>query len=370
MPPHALLPWLILERTPGLGPVRINRLLDTFGSPEGIFDAPNGDLLRTGLLNLNLLGALKDPATRETAQADADHAESLGITIVTLHDPRYPALLKAIYAPPPVLFIKGDTARIANRTAIAIVGTRQPTPYGIAAAKHFAAGLARSGIPIVSGLALGIDTIAHEVCLGEGMATVAVLGGGPDVVYPTANRKLYDRIVEQGLVVSEFPPGTRPEAWNFPRRNRIISGLSAGTLVVEAGFKSGSLITAYDALHQNRDVFAIPGPIFSSMSNGTLRLIRDGATPVGNPEHILEVLRTGDLFAAAEDAPSKHLAPPADLLTRDERIIVTALGTGAMRVDEIAEKTGKGLSELYTILLTLELKGVIRQGAGQLFEAV
>ena len=366
-----LIDWLTLDRIPGLGPVLATKLRARFGSPEAVFDATDAELSATGAFPGHLLAALRDPALRVKARLDIDTCAKKNIGIVTVADANYPPLLSAIYAPPPVLFVLGDLARINGRAAIGIVGTRKPTTYGTHVARHFAEGLAQAGVVVVSGLALGIDTVAHTACLDKGTPTVAVLGGGPEVVYPQSNRSLYERIAQEGVILSEFPPGTRPEAWNFPRRNRIIAGLSSGTLVVEAGLKSGSLITAYDALQQGRDVFAVPGSIFSPMSDGTFRLIKDGATPVREVRDILDTVREPDLFSSvAATSPNTVTRPPMDLLTDDERVVMATLGDNTLRVDQIAERSGADLSMLYTVLLTLELKGVVKQEAGQLFSRV
>ncbi len=360
--------WLTLARIQGIGPVLASRLIAKFGSPESVFESFDIDLKSSGLLNENLLKEFRKTSFREAAETDLDKCEKLGIGICTLDDQVYPKMLRNIHAPPIVLFYRGDISIASASPMIGIVGTRSPTNYGLTVAKKFSADLARSGVVIASGMALGIDAIVHEACLDAGRPTIAVLGGGPDVIYPLTNANIYRRIYEEGLILSEFPPGTRPEAWNFPRRNRIISGLSDGVLVIESGKKGGSLITAYEAVSQGREVFAVPGPITSAMSDGTFRLIRDGATPVREISDILEQLKAPDLFASVKpETLSRVTAPPIDLLPENELLVFNAISDDPLRVDQISEFCKTGLGELYGILLSLELRGLIRQESGQLY---
>jgi DNA processing protein len=233
--------------------------------------------------------------------------------------------------------------------------------------------LVEKRVVIVSGLAQGIDTVAHQTCLDACGVTVAVLGGGLDNIYPAANRELADQIVESGALVSEFALGAQPEAYHFPRRNRIISGLSAGVLVVEAPARSGSLITANYALQQGRDVFAVPGPIFSNTSEGTFNLLRSGAIPVRCGADITENMEHLSLpgFANVKDpAAGAVQAMPLDLLTEEERQIVGILSSEPLRLDAIAEQVKRAVSQLFDVLLNLELKGVIRQVSGQQYVKV
>jgi DNA processing protein len=253
---------------------------------------------------------------------------------------------------------------VFGRHALAVVGTRTPTQYGRQAATVITRQLAEAGVAIVSGLALGIDALAHEACLAAGGRTVAVFGRGIDGVYPPSNRRLAERIVEQGgALVSEFPLGTPPLKHHFPRRNRIISGLAAGVLVVEAGLRSGSLITASYALQQGRDVFAVPGPIFSDKSVGTFNLIKSGATPVRSAADIVEALQVLSHGAAF---PGRVAATfPEQLLSEEERGVLSRITDAPLRFDQLVTSSGGAIADLLDILLNLELKGAIRQLAGQ-----
>lgn len=348
----------------GLGPVRFKHLLDCFGSPEEALRQPTDRIVQAAGLRRDIAARIKSPNLLDQAHGQLDRCRADGVTIVTLADPHYPELLREIFAPPPVLFIKGDM-RVFTRNAVAIVGTRSPTGYGRRATASITRELVASGLSIVSGLALGIDAVAHQACLDAGGSTIAVLGCGVDFVYPATNRGLAARILERGALVSEFPLGMRPLRYNFPRRNRIISGLSAGVLVVEAGKRSGSLITASYALQQGRDVFAVPGPIFSDVSDGTFNLIRSGATPVRCGDDIVESIRTLTHSAAATGRVVSEF--PEELLTDAERTVLGSLSDTPLRFDQLHDVLDCQISELHTVLLTLELKGAIRQLPGQQF---
>jgi DNA processing protein len=287
---------------------------------------------------------------------------------LTPSDARFPPLLREIDAPPPVLFVKGNLDCFSGH-CVGVVGTRRPTPYGRNAAAAIVKQLVDHTIVIVSGLAHGIDTVSHQTCLDNGGTTIAVLGCGLDRIYPAANKKLSEDILVGGAMVSEFELGTPPEPFNFPRRNRIISGLSAGVLVVEAGKKSGSLITASYALSQGREVFAIPGPIFSDQSDGTFSLLKSGAVPVKSGDDIIEniqSLKLASVTAGAYRDQIRHTMP-LDLLTEAERHLYECISSVPQRLDTLAEKAQKAVSDLFDVLLNLELKGLIRQVSGQQF---
>jgi DNA processing protein len=361
------LEWIALNSVKGLGPVRIKKLIDAFGSPENVFSYSPAALAAKGLVPDACVAQMASKQLFADAQEQYDRAEKAGVVIITLASEKYPVYLKEIFAPPPVLFVKGDIA-VFDSHALGVVGTRSPTVYGREAALSITRELIDAGIVIVSGLAAGIDAVAHQACIDHGGRTIAVLGCGIDIIYPAKNAALAEKIGSAGALVSEFPLGTRPEAFNFPRRNRIISGLSAGVLVVEGGEKSGSLITAHYALQQGRDVFAVPGPITSAASIGTFNLIRDGAIPARSGREIAAALtfienprlRTGVLGGLTIDAP---LA----LLSDQERPVYDALSASPQRIDELSESTGRPVIELLEALLTLELKGLVRQISGQLF---
>lgn len=285
--------------------------------------------------------------------------EARKITAITYFDPKYPPYLKEIQQPPWVLYIRGDI-ELLQSPCLSIVGARKPTSYGIRMTRKFAEDLATQGLTIVSGLAYGIDAEAHQSALEIGGKTIAVLASGVDVVYPKRHRNLYQRIVEQGAVLSESPPGTSPKPGLFPLRNRLISGLSMGTLVVEAAQKSGSLITAECSVEQNREVFAIPGPIHSPLSAGTLQLIQEGAKCVVTLEDVLEEL---PVFANQSTLAN---AQEVELNNQEEKLI-SYLGDEPIHIAVLMEKLSSefSISQLHQLLLSLELKQVITQLAGQ-----
>jgi DNA processing protein len=363
--------WLALNSIKGLGPVRIKAIIDQYGSPESLFDS----VARPAFLQWTG-GQAQDPIEPQklldAAEKQLEENDRLGITVLTWDDDGYPLMLKEIYAPPPVLFVKGKIESFSLH-ACGVVGTRRLTQYGKSCTAMLVKQLVEKQVAIVSGLAHGVDTVAHQTCLDNGGVTIAVLGSGLNNIYPSANRKLSERIAETGALVSEFDLDTRPEAYHFPRRNRIISGLSAGVLVVEAPKKSGSLITANYALQQGRDVFAVPGSIFSEASDGTFTLLKNGAIPVKSGDDITENIQQLRL-AGVSDVKAPLMGPnfalPLELLSPAERQTLEVLSGEPIRLDTIAEKSGRVMSELFDILLNLELKGHIRQVAGQQFVRV
>ncbi len=358
--------WIALNSVAGLGPVKISGLFEKFGSAEAAFEQLP-ETLPAGPKGVN---TVSKTALLKDAEDQLQRARKLGIRVLTLSDPDYPMHLKEIYAPPPVLFVRGDVS-VFKQHAVAVVGTRRNTQYGKNVTVALVKDLVEKRLVIISGLALGIDTIAHHACIDNNGKTVAVLGCGIDTCYPRENKGLMESIVTAGgAVVSEFPIGTAPETFNFPRRNRIISGCSAGVLVIEAPERSGSLITANYALQQGRDVFAVPGSIFSTSSGGTFNLIKDGAIPVRSADDISDAI---SLIVHAELAVKKHSAPgplgvmkmPLELLSAPERALLEHCSETPARIDELSQKTGKSMSELFDILLSLELKGLIKQVSGQ-----
>ncbi|MBN2279547.1 MAG: DNA-processing protein DprA [Candidatus Marinimicrobia bacterium] len=280
--------------------------------------------------------------------------------ILTIFDDDYPELLKKIYDPPIVLYLNGDLVP-EDYDAISVVGTRQPSAYGKNVTEKIVRELCENNIAIISGMARGVDTEAHRAALKYGGRTIAVLGNGIDIVYPAENRNLRNQIIQQGCCCSEFPFGTPPNAPNFPRRNRIISGLSLGTIVVEAGRKSGAVLTAYNALDQNREVFAVPGRIFDKKSEGTNHLIQKGAKMVTDIDSILEEIDVRRRYYRRE----KQVELPLDI-SQVERKILDILN-GSVHVDDIAEKGDMNISEVLSTLLTLEIKGLVRQFPGKMF---
>ena len=287
-----------------------------------------------------------------------------GIRVIRIGDPNYPALLLPLHVPPPILFIRGDCAHLSN-ISVAVVGTRGATPYGKRVARWLGAMMAREGIAVVSGMAWGIDTEAHLGALEAGGVTTAVLGTGVDIPYPRQNRKLMERIIRSGCVISEFPPGTPPHRWNFPQRNRIISGLSSGVVVVEAPEKSGALITSSFALEQGKSVFAVPGEIWSKQSRGPHSLLRDGAIPVTEAFDILSAL--GWSTGRTPDLDGMRTSPQPVLSDRSSRL-VGLLGMAPTHVDEIAFRSGMPAAEVLSELFQLEMMGLVEQRPGKYFQ--
>jgi DNA processing protein len=352
--------WLALDAVPGLGPETANRLLDAFPDLSRLFATPEAQLrpLVGEKMASAIVGAL-DPATQQVALR---WLEAPDAHLLTRFDPMYPARLRDLPGAPPWLYVKGNPA-VLDRPLLAIVGSRNATPQGRRDAHAFAQNLAEAGLTIVSGLAEGIDTAAHEGGLLGNAAGVAVVGTGLDRVYPARNRDLAHRLAAGGAIVSEFPLGTPPRPGHFPRRNRLISGLALGVLVVEAAPQSGSLITARLAAEQGREVFAMPGSIHSPLSKGCHQLIREGAKLVESAVDILEELRWQWSPPAALDAESPTtLAEPggADLLAH--------LGVEPLGLDALVERSGLTVDRVSAMLLTLELEGRVAQVPGGLYQ--
>ncbi len=344
--------WVRLTLTPGVGPATCRLLLDVFQSPSRIFDAPREQLAATA--GAALAQALRHPSSELLRRVDAALAwtELPGNSILGGDDPRYPAALRHIADAPAVLYVSGDTALLAG-PCLGMVGSRNASVQGKTNAEVFAQALSMAGLTIVSGLALGIDTAAHLGALDGDGSTIAVVGTGPDIVYPARNRDLWRRIAEQGCVLGEYAPGTPPLAHNFPQRNRIISGLSAGVLVVEAAAKSGSLITARLAASQGREVFAIPGSIHSALAKGCHMLIKEGAKLVESAADVLQEIRHSPIarMAAAEAAP----------MPLQHAGLLAAIGHGPLDLDAIARAHACAPHEAVAALLDLELGGHVER---------
>lgn len=356
-PRHAL----ALMHTPRLGRASLEALLERFGTPAGIFSAKPAEL-RTLPLAEDALAWLSAPDWRRI-ERDARWLDEHGVRLLPRGEPPYPPRLAALADAPLALFVRGDASLLAQ-PQLAVVGSRNPTAAGRETAQAFAAHLARCGLVITSGLALGIDAAAHEGALAAGGATIAVCATGLDRVYPAAHRPLAERIAAQGALVSEYPPGTPPRAEHFPRRNRIISGLTLGTLVVEAALRSGSLITARLAAEQGREVFAIPGSIHNPLARGCHRLIREGAKLVESAQDILEELAP-QLGACLTAAPPSAPAPRTpDTLDPDYRRLLDALGFAPASVDALVERTGFSADVVSSMLLLLELTGKVASAPG------
>ncbi|MDZ7271042.1 MAG: DNA-processing protein DprA [candidate division KSB1 bacterium] len=353
---------LRLSAVPGVGPSRLRALVGRFQSPEAVFRASIADLVSVEGIDKVIARNIRAYRDDGFAREQLSRLNRHGASIVTFWDAHYPRLLKSISDPPAFLFVRG-TLRVEDNQAVAVVGTRSPTEYGRLVAARICAELSAQGVTIVSGLARGIDTEAHKATLQAGGRTIAVLGSGVDVIYPPENRSLAKRIIEQGALVSELPMGAGPDAPNFPRRNRLISGMTLGTLVVEAGDTSGALITANVALEQNREVFAVPGGIFSPKSRGTNRLIQEGAKLVMCPEDVLAELRP-QLPSLAREARRQETGPA---LTDLEKKVLASLSAEPTHIDVISKTNGLAPAQTLTVLLSLELKDLVRQLAGKMF---
>ena len=344
--------WVGFTLVPGIGRVRLGQLENYFGSIEAAWKAPQAELKNSGLD----AGSIKSiVATRPGIDLDAEmeKMERFGVTAFTCKDADYPARLKETYDYPPVLYVRGAILS-QDEWCLAIVGTRRATVYGRQVAEEIVTDLARSKITIVSGLARGIDTVAHHAALEAGGRTIAIFACGLDTVYPGENTALAKRIMENGALVSEHPLGVRPKAENFPRRNRIMSGLSLGTVVIEAGESSGALITAQMALEQNREVFAVPGSILSAASRGTNHLIQEGAKLVVDYTDVLEEL---NLMTVARQIEMKELIPPNET----ESLLLKQVGTEPTHIDEICRGSGLPTSTVSSTLAMMELKGLVKQ---------
>ena len=351
--------WLALSFIPGLGGDAFRRLLSQFGPPDKIFSASLAQLhevvepLIARAIHASLDNDKLVPALEWLAQPD-NH-------LITLADAEYPQALLEASNPPAVLYVKGRLDML-NRPALAIVGSRHATPQGERDAEAFAHALSDAGLTIVSGMALGIDAAAHRGALKGAASSIAVVGTGLDIVYPARNRELAHQLAEQGAIVSEFPLGTPSKAQNFPRRNRIISGLARGVLVVEAALKSGSLITARLAGEQGREVFAIPGSIHSPLSKGCHRLIKQGAKLVDSAQDIMEELG----WASAVSTHSGTNAPPAGT----HAAFLSQLGHTPAAIDALVSRTGLTSERVCSILLELEMNGQVASLPGGLYQAI
>ncbi|OGO39806.1 MAG: DNA protecting protein DprA [Chloroflexi bacterium RBG_16_57_8] len=344
--------WVGFTMVPGIGRVRLGQLESHFGNVEIAWKASPSELKRSGLDS----GSVKSiVSTRPGIDLDAEmeKMERFGVKAFTCNDPDYPARLKEIYDYPPVLYVRGSIIS-QDEWCMAIVGTRRATVYGRQVTEEFVTDLARSKITIVSGLARGVDTVAHHAALEAGGRTMAVFACGLDTVYPSENANLARRIMENGALISEYPVGTKPRADNFPRRNRIMSGLSLGTLVIEAGESSGALITAQMALEQDREVFAVPGSILSPASKGTNKLIQDGAKLVLDYTDILEEL---NLMAVERQIEMKELLPASET----ESLLLKRVRAEPTHIDEICRASGLPASTVSSTLAMMELKGMVKQ---------
>jgi DNA processing protein len=353
--------WLGFNLVRGIGAVRLRSLIEHFGSAEDAWEGSPEELRNAGL---GPKTAARLVALRNDVDLDLlwERVQSQGIRLLTSEDEAYPARLKEIEQPPPVLFVRGDWTT-GDELAVAIVGTRRITAYGRQVTEQLASHLAANGITIISGLARGVDEVAHSAALAAGGRTAAVLGSGVDRVYPPENRALADKIIGSGALLSDYPMGTAPESSNFPPRNRIISGLSRAVIVVEAGETSGALITAEFAAEQGRDVFAVPGSILAPQSRGANKLIQNGAMPLLHPDDVLQGLNLG---RAGEQRAARKILPTDEV----EANVLGVLGSEPLHVDEICNSTTLPVEKVSAALVMMELKGMVRQVGGMQYVAV
>jgi len=353
---------LRLSLVSGVGPRLRQALMLRFGSASAVFRASPAELRETPGIGVELARRL----SLATAEIDAEEQLALcrkhGVETLTPESERYPRPLRQICDPPGMLFVRGGFAP-RDELAIALVGSRHATSYGLAQAERLAASLARAGLTIVSGLARGVDAAAHRGALAAGSRTLAVLGSGVLTIYPPEHRDLAAQVEANGALISEAPPHSPPTSGAFPQRNRIISGLSLGVIVVEAGLSSGALITARHAMEQNREVFAVPGRVDNRMSRGCHRLIRDGAKLVETADDVLEEL--GPLAAPTQDAAGQTVHHPAELLLNDcERQVLAAIDGDATNVDSLVAATGLDVAQILSTLTVLEMRRLVRRTGG------
>ncbi|MFP4387942.1 MAG: DNA-processing protein DprA [Desulfococcaceae bacterium] len=362
---ESLLPWFVLRSVPGVGNLLCKRLVDRFGTAEAVLAAPPEALATVDGLPERVARTIPDHGPSDAVRRELDRLVASPYQVLTLADPAYPPALREIPDPPPFLYVHGQLN--PSDRAVALVGSRHPSPYGLRTARSLAAALSRHDVTVVSGMARGIDTAAHQGTLDAGGRTVAVLGSGLDKPYPPESRPLLDRIAASGAVVSEFALQAGPEAHHFPIRNRVISGLSLGTVVVEAAVRSGALITARLAAEQGREVFAVPGPIHSGRSAGAHRLPKDGARLVEGVDDILEELSAH--LEATSSNPKRSVepvSPPPDLDPDAARLFL-ALGEDPVHIDELVRALSLDPARLMGLLLELELRGLVAQLPGKRF---
>ena len=358
--------YIALNMMEGLGPVRIRNLVQQFGSPSDIFSAEHADLMQAPRIGRELAASIIKQRDTINVNRELKKAEKWGVTILTREDDGYPACLASIHDPPVVLYVKGTLLK-KDKHALAIVGTRRPTHYGANTADRLAYQVAKLGFCVVSGLARGIDTAAHRGALKGQGRTIAVLGSAMDQLYPKENAELAKQIAAQGAVISEFPFGRQPDRTTFPYRNRIVSGLSMGVVVVEAGLNSGAMMTADQALDQGRSVFAVPGRIDTSSAKGPHRLIKNGAKLVEDIDDIMQ-----DFEFLLPDVTKKAVnqldSRPETVLSSEEQQVVKALWEGPVDVDTLTRTVNITIVRMNTLLIGMELKRLIRMRPGRVVE--
>jgi DNA processing protein len=359
--------WLALTRIDGLGCASAKKLVDHFGAPRAAFAASEREVGEISGLDQRAVRGLRTFADWADVKRELSLLKDAGVAVVPLTDAVYPPRLRQIPDPPPFLYVKGGI-RTQDQAAVAVVGTRSASPYGLKMARDLCHGLGSLGFTIVSGLARGIDGEAHRTTLDAGARTLAVLGSGVDVVYPGEHAELYERIAGAGAVLSELALGTRPMAHHFPARNRIISGLSLGVVVVEATEKSGSLITARLAMDQGREVFAVPGQAGASRSRGTHRLIREGAKLVESVQDIVEEIAPQLRLNGGSPGPERKADLPAEFGEAAGKIL-DLIQLAPLQIDELIDVSGLSAARVSELLLHLEISGFVRQLPGKKFLA-
>ena len=358
--------WITLNMIPGVGSLTFRRLVKFFGSPSAVLNAQLRELVMvrgiTPAVCQNIINY------RDSIQIDRELnlISQHNCKVITMEDENYPTPLKAIYDPPPMLYVKGELLA-GDSYSISVVGTRNATNYGKMVAEQLSNQLASRGITIVSGMAHGIDTAAHNGALNAGGRTIAIMGNGLDIIYPAENLRLFEKIISSGAAISELPMGTQPHRGMFPRRNRLISGISLGTLIVEASKKSGALITADCALEQGREVFAVPGQIFSEMSKGTHEFIKQGAKLVDSVEDILDELPSYTFQPSADEDIKKEDTLTELQLPQDESAVWNVISTSPVHIDDISRQSKLPAFKVSSALVMLELKGLVQQLAGKMF---
>jgi DNA processing protein len=360
---EGMVAWIALKMIPNLGNITYKRLLERFGDPGAVFGAAFNELIEVEGVRVETARRILSKSWDGDPKDEFERTKKCGVRLIRIFDPSYPKDLREIHDPPPLLYVKGNDIPI-NQAIVAVIGSRNPSHYGLKVTEEICRGLAKRNVVVASGMAKGIDSAAHWGCLrGKGF-TVAVLGSGIDVVYPESNSTLYGHITRKGSVVTEFPLGAPPEAKNFPIRNRVISGLSKGVVVVEASRRSGSLITATLALEQGREVFAVPGSVESFKSMGTHFLIKQGARLVENADDILQELGIHHHGPKEAFFGSNRVLP---FMNENEKTIYGLLGPYPLHIDQIARNSEMDLAKVASLLTELELKGVVRQLPGKMF---
>lgn len=348
----------------GIGNKLTERLIEIVDSPKEIFSLSAKELIAVEGLRKDIAQAIKNFNDWEAIEKTIEKVKKYGFKIYTILDNEYPQNLLKIYEKPTFIYVFGEIKK-EDQNAVALVGSRYCDNYGRSVARRISTELAQRGVTVVSGMARGIDSISHKAAIDGGGRTIAVMGSGLDRIYPPENSKLYRLISENGAVISEFPIATSPDAQNFPQRNRIISGLSKGVVVVQASRKSGSLITANFALEQNREVFAVPGNLGSRLSEGTNLLIKKGAMLIEDSDDIINVLNLSLDFGSKNEGERRK---STFSLKGNEKLVVDSIGSSRLNIDEIIDKTEIDYTKLFQILLDLELKGILEQFPGKIYQ--